>query len=57
MSGKVQNIDIKAKTINKAPNKLYVEIDFGGMFAQKIGFDGEKGWISKSTRNNGYGRK
>ncbi|MBU2446646.1 MAG: insulinase family protein [Bacteroidetes bacterium] len=44
LSGKVQNFDIKAKTINKAPNKLYVEIDFGGMFKQKIGFDGEKGW-------------
>jgi zinc protease len=44
LSGKVQNIDIKAKSINKAPNKLYIEIDFGGMFSQKIGFDGEKGW-------------
>ena len=44
LSGKVQNIELKAKSINKAPNKLYVEIDFGGMFTQKIGFDGEKGW-------------
>ena len=44
LSGKIQNIDIKAKSINKAPNKLYIEIDFGGMFSQKIGFDGEKGW-------------
>jgi zinc protease len=44
LSGKVQNIELKSKMINKAPNKLYVEIDFGGMFTQKIGFDGEKGW-------------
>lgn len=44
LSGKVQNIELKTKTINKAPNKLYVEIDFGGMFTQKVGFDGEKGW-------------
>lgn len=43
-SGKVQNIELKVKTINKAPNKLYVEVDFGGMFTQKIGFDGETGW-------------
>jgi predicted Zn-dependent peptidase len=45
LSGKVQGLDLKAKTISKAPNKIYVEIDFGGMFSQKIGFDGEKGWI------------
>jgi predicted Zn-dependent peptidase len=45
MSGKVQGIDIKIKSINKAPNKLYVDVDFGGMFSQKIGFDGEKGWV------------
>ena len=45
MTGKVQGVEIKAKSINKAPNKLYLEIDFGGMFSQKIGFDGEKGWI------------
>lgn len=44
LSGKVQNIELKAKTINKSPNKIYVEIDFGGMFKQLIGFDGEKGW-------------
>lgn len=44
LSGIVQNISLKAKVVNKAPNKLYIEIDFGGMFTQKIGFDGEKGW-------------
>lgn len=44
LSGKIQNIELKSKIINKAPNKLYVEIDFGGMFKQMIGFDGEKGW-------------
>jgi predicted Zn-dependent peptidase len=44
LSGKVQNVELKTKTINKAPNKLYIEIDFGGMFKQMIGFDGEKGW-------------
>ncbi|NWF89630.1 MAG: insulinase family protein [Ignavibacteriaceae bacterium] len=44
LSGLVQNINLKVKVVNKAPAKLYLEIDFGGMFTQKIGYDGVKGW-------------
>lgn len=45
MSGKMQNFDIKIKTVQKAPNKLYQETTFGAMGQQKTGFDGEHGWM------------
>jgi predicted Zn-dependent peptidase len=44
MSGKMQNIEIKLKSVQKAPNKLYLEMNFVGMFQQKQGYDGKHGW-------------
>ena len=44
MSGTMMGTAISVKTIEKAPNKVYSEMSFGGM-SQKTGFDGEHGWI------------
>ena len=44
MSGKMQNMDIKLKTVQKSPNKMYIDMNFVGMFDQKQGFDGKTGW-------------
>ena len=44
MSGKVQNMDVKLKIVQKAPNKIYAETEMVGMFKQKQGFDGKHGW-------------
>jgi predicted Zn-dependent peptidase len=44
MSGKMQNFDIKLKTVQKSPNKIYIDMNFVGMFEQKQGYDGQHGW-------------
>jgi predicted Zn-dependent peptidase len=44
-SGKMQNMAMTVKTIQKAPGKVYQEMGMMGM-VQKSGFDGEKGWAS-----------
>jgi len=44
MSGKMQNFDIKLKTVQKSPNKIYIDMNFVGMFDQKQGYDGQHGW-------------
>ncbi len=44
MSGTMMGTAVSVKTIEKAPNKVYSEMSFGGM-SQKTGFDGEHGWI------------
>lgn len=44
MSGTMMGMAISVKTIEKAPNKIYSEMSFGGM-SQKTVFDGEHGWI------------
>ena len=44
MSGKVQNMDVKLKIVQKAPNKIYAETEMVGMFKQQQGFDGKHGW-------------
>ena len=38
MSGKVQNIDVKVKIVQKPPNKIYAETEMVGMFKQQQGF-------------------
>ncbi len=45
MSGKIQNMDVKVKTSQKAPSKFYQETAMMGM-VQKSGFDGTRGWSS-----------
>ena len=44
MSGKMQNFDIKLKTVQKSPNKIYINMNFVGMLEQKQGYDGQHGW-------------
>ena len=44
MSGKVQNVDVKLKVVQKAPNKIYAETEMVGMFKQQQAFDGKHGW-------------
>jgi hypothetical protein len=44
MSGKMQNFNLRIKSVQKAPNKVYQEFAIVGMMEQKSGFDGEKGW-------------
>ena len=44
MSGKVQNMEIKIKVVQKSPDKLYVESEMVGMFKQQQGYDGASGW-------------
>jgi zinc protease len=44
MSGTIMGAPVSVKTVEKAPNKVYSEMSFGGM-SQKTGFDGEHGWI------------
>ena len=44
MSGKIQNMDMKVKVVQKSPNKLYAETEAVGMFKQVQGFDGASGW-------------
>jgi len=44
MSGKMQNFEIKLKTVQKAPNKMFIDMNFVGMFEQKQGYDGQHGW-------------
>ena len=44
MSGKVQNMDMKIKVVQKAPNKFYAETEMVGMFKQTQGYDGTHGW-------------
>ena len=46
LSGKIQNMDVKLKVVQKAPNKLYAETEMVGMFKQRQGFDGKKGWAA-----------
>ncbi len=43
MSGKIQGMEMKIKTVQKAPNKLYQEINMMGML-QRSGYDGKNGW-------------
>jgi zinc protease len=43
MSGKIQGMEMKVKSVQKAPNKLYQEINMMGM-VQRSGFDGKNGW-------------
>ena len=45
LSGKMQGMDMKMKTIQKAPSKLYQEMSVMGM-VQRSGFDGTKGWTA-----------
>lgn len=44
MSGKIQNMDVKLKVVQKAPDKIYEETEMVGMFKQQQGFDGKAGW-------------
>jgi len=44
MSGKIQNMDIKIKIVQKSPNKIFAESEMVGMFKQQQGFDGKHGW-------------
>ncbi|MGA7160028.1 MAG: pitrilysin family protein [Bacteroidota bacterium] len=44
MSGKIQNMDVKLKVVQKAPNKIFAETEMVGMFKQRQGFDGKHGW-------------
>jgi len=43
MSAKIQGMDMKITTVQKAPNKLYQEVAMMGM-VQRMGFDGKTGW-------------
>ena len=43
-SGKMANFELKAKNVQKAPNKIYSENVIVGMFTQKSGYDGLHGW-------------
>jgi zinc protease len=43
LSGKMQGMEMKLKTIQKAPAKFYQEVSVMGM-VQRIGYDGTKGW-------------
>lgn len=45
LSGKIQGMDMKIKTVQKAPASLYQEVSMMGMI-QKQGFDGTHGWAS-----------
>jgi len=44
-SGKMQNFVMKIKNVQKAPNKLYTEMEVTGMFKQQMAFDGKKAWM------------
>jgi len=43
LSGKIQGMEMKVKTVQKAPDKLYEEMNMMGM-VQRAGFDGKSGW-------------
>jgi len=45
LSGKMQGMDMKLKTVQKAPAKLYQEMSMMGM-VQRTGYDGTKGWTA-----------
>jgi hypothetical protein len=45
LTGKMQGMDMKMKTIQKVPSKLYQEMSVMGM-VQRSGFDGTKGWTA-----------
>jgi len=44
MSGKIQNMDVKIKIVQKSPNKIFAESEMVGMFKQQQAFDGKQGW-------------
>lgn len=43
MSGKIQGMEMKVTSVQKAPDKFYQEINMMGM-VQRSGFDGKSGW-------------
>ena len=43
MSGKIQGMEMKVKTVQKAPDKLYQETNMMGMVQRQV-FDGKTGW-------------
>lgn len=43
MSGKIQGMEMKVKTVQKAPDKLYQEINMMGMVQRQV-VDGKAGW-------------
>jgi zinc protease len=45
LSGKMQGMDMKLKTIQKAPDRLYQEMSMMGM-VQRTGYDGTRGWTA-----------
>lgn len=45
LSGKIQGMEMKIKTIQKAPARFLQETSMMGM-VQRVGFDGTKGWTS-----------
>ncbi len=45
LSGKMQGMEMKMKTIQKAPAKVYQEVSMMGM-VQRSGYDGTRGWMA-----------
>lgn len=51
MSTTMQGMTITIKSINKVPNKIFVEVGSGGMVFSKQVFDGTKGYITSPMGN------
>ena len=43
MSGKIQGMEMKVKTVQKAPDKFYQEVNMMGMVQRRC-VDGKAGW-------------
>jgi predicted Zn-dependent peptidase/outer membrane lipoprotein-sorting protein len=55
MTTEMQGMNITLKTIRKAPNKMFMDVNAMGQSFQKIVFDGKKGYTSAMGQKQDFG--